>query len=80
MYLAYLCTIVPECSSVITCAFVINSVIVVAINNIISEIYLNSNETSGSTSGGNGGILLKICNFQWSYTSHTNANVVVIRK
>jgi hypothetical protein len=41
---------------------------------------LNSNEFYGVTSGFNGGIFLKIHNFQWSHTSTKDANVVLISK
>ena len=58
LYLGCLCTIVTEYSSAITRTFAINSVIVVAISHILSAIYWNSNESSGCTSGCNGGILL----------------------
>ena len=49
--------------------FVINNVIVFAISHILSAIYLNSNQSSGCTSGCNEGIVLKINNFHWSYIS-----------
>jgi hypothetical protein len=55
-----LCGIVPEYPSAITPTSAINSVIVVVISHILSAIYLNSNESSGSTSGCNGGILLAV--------------------
>ena len=75
-----LCTIVPEYSSAITRTLAITSVIVVAISHILSAIYLNGNESSGSTSGCNGGISPKIHNFHWSHTSTKDANMVVIGK
>ena len=73
-------TNVPEYSSNITRTFAIDSLIVVAISHILSAIYLNSNECSGSTSGCNRGILLKIHNFHWSRTSTEDANMVGIGK
>jgi hypothetical protein len=54
------------------------SLIVVAISHILSTIYLNSNESSGGTSGYNGGILHKIHKFPWSHNSTKDANMVVI--
>ena len=80
LYLGCLCTIVTEYSSAITRTFAINSVIVVAISHILSAIYWNSNESSGCTSGCNGGILLKIRNFHWSHTSTKDVNMVVSGK
>jgi hypothetical protein len=56
----------------------INSVIVVAISHKLSAIYLNSNESSGGTSGCNGGIFLTIHYFHWSHTSTKDANMVGI--
>jgi len=53
---------------------------VVAISHTLSAMYLNSNESSGSTSGCNGGILHKIHNFPWSHTSTKDAYMVVIGK
>jgi len=72
-----LCTIVSEYSSAITRSFTITSVIVVAISHISSAIYLNSNESSGGTSGCSGGIFLKIHNFN---TSTKDANMFAIGK
>jgi hypothetical protein len=72
-----LCRIVPEYSSAITSTFVLNSVIVVAISLVISPITWNSNEPFGSTSGCDGGIFLKIHNFN---TSTNDANMVAIGK
>ena len=74
------CTNVPEYSSVIKRTFAINSVIVVAISHILNAIYLKSNESSGSTSGCNGGILLKIHNFHWSQAYTKDANMGGIDK
>ena len=54
----------------ITITFAINSVIVIAICHILSAIYWNSNESSGSTSGCSGGIFHKIHNFHSSHTLH----------
>jgi hypothetical protein len=53
---------------------------VVAISHILSANFWNSNESSGGTSGCNGGVFLKIHNFLWSDTSIKYANVVVIGK
>jgi len=75
-----LCTNVPEYSPTVTRTFAINSVIVVAISNILSAVYCNSNECSGGTSGCNGGILIEIHNVHWSHTSTKDANMVVIGK
>jgi len=47
----FLFTIVSEYSSAITRTLAINTVIVVAISHTLSAIYLNSNESSGFTSG-----------------------------
>jgi hypothetical protein len=58
----------------------IYSVIVVAISHILIAIYLNSNESSGGTSGCKGGIFLKIHNFQWSHTSIKDADMFAISK
>jgi len=68
--------IVTEYPSAITRAFAINSVIVVAICDILRANYWESNESSGGTSGCNGGIFIKIHNFQWSHTSKKDANMV----
>ena len=70
LYLGCLCTIVPEYSFTITRTFAINSVIVVSISHLLSAIYFNSIESSGGTSGCNGGIFLKIHNFHWIHTLH----------
>ena len=67
LYLGWLCTVVPKYPSTITRTFAINSVIVVAISHTLSAIYCNSNESSGGTSGCNGGILFKIHCFHWSH-------------
>ena len=75
-----LCTNAPEYSSAITHTFTINSVIVFAISHMLSAIYWNSNECSGSTSGWSGGILLKIYNLHWSHNSTKDANMVAIGK
>jgi hypothetical protein len=80
LYLGCLCTIDPEYPSAITRTFALNSVIVVAISQTLSAIYLNSNEFSSSNSGCNGGILLKIHNFHWSHTSTNDVNMVGIGK
>ena len=74
------CTIVPEYLSAITRTFAVTSVIVVAISHILSANYLNSNESSGGTSGCNGGIFIKIHNFHWSHSSTKDGNMVVIGK
>jgi hypothetical protein len=68
LHLGCICTIVTEYPIAITRTFAINSVTVVAISHILSVIYLNSNESSGGTSGCSGGIFLKIHNFHWSHT------------
>ena len=75
-----LCRIVLEYPSAITRTFAINSVIVVAISHTLSAIYLNSNESSGGTSGCNRGTLHKIHNFPWSHTSTKDTYIVVIGK
>jgi hypothetical protein len=76
----YISRNVLEYSSSITRTFAINSVIVVAISHTLSTNYVNSNESSGGTSGCNGGILLKIHNFHWSHASTKDANMVAIGK
>ena len=63
-------TTVTEYSSAITRTFAINSVIVVPISHILSEIYRNSKYSSGYTSGCNGGMFLTIHNFHWNHTIH----------
>ena len=80
LYLGCICKNVPEYSSAIARTFAINTVIVVAISHILSAIDLNSNESSGCTSGCNGGILLKIRTFHWSQNSTKDANMVGIGK
>jgi len=47
---------------------------------MLSAIYLKSNEYSGSTSGCNGGILIKIRTFNFSQTSTKDENMVGICK
>jgi hypothetical protein len=74
------CRIVPEYSSAITRPFAINNVIVVAISHKLNAVHLNSNESSGGTSGCNGEIFLKSHNFPWSHTSTKDANMVAIGK
>jgi hypothetical protein len=72
------CTIVPEYLYSIKRTFLINFVIVVKINHILSEIYWKINESSGDTSGCNEELLPKIHNFQRSHTSTKDANMLAI--
>ena len=52
----------------------------VEISHILSAIYFKGDESSGSTCGCNGGILLKIHNLYWSHISTRDANMFVIGK
>jgi hypothetical protein len=70
LYVGCPCRIVFEYSSAIKRNFVINSVIVVAISNVLTTICWNYNGSSAGTSGCNGGIFLRIHNFHWSHTLH----------